>query len=206
MISLWSFRWNVIFFDFSIKNIQRHVYLSTIRVKIWENNRNIELRCKSRNRHPPFTSFPTCQNRCSRSPSSKSRSNVRTRCIRGPFCSPLLLSWRGSLQPFCGLFAVFCKKHGGRKFHLVHVTGFTVHWIVSKLDASCRSRSTEPEEWIELVFSIFACNTRFPIENSSSCARKRNRDVVGRKKRHREASEQWWIDFIFYTKIIPFVV
>lgn len=67
----------------------------------------------------------------------------------------------GSLQPFCGLFAVFCKEHGGRKFHLVH--GHRVHSPLDReLDAPCRSRGIEPEEWIELVFSIFACNTRFP--------------------------------------------
>lgn len=86
-----------------------------------------------------------------------------------------LPSWRGSLQPFCGLFAVFCKEHGGRKFRLVH--GHRVHSPLDReLDAPCRSRGTEPEEWIELVFFPFSrVIPVFPIENfCSSCSWKRN--------------------------------
>ena len=111
--------------------------------------------------------------------------------FEGHFLPPSFssLSWRGSLQPFCGLFAVFCKKHGGRKFHLVHVTGFTVLLVVRGAPSPKNGSN-----W-SFPFSRVIPDRKLV----QLCAWKRN---MGNGRE--EANERWSIDFIFYTKIIPF--
>lgn len=160
----------------------------------------IELWCKG---IVPFTSFPLCQNRSipdhrTRKPSTASNASGPFGAFEGHFVPPSPSSLDAD---HCSLFAGFLRSF------VRNTVAENSTWSMSQGSQSIGSwardacsRSTEPEEWIELVFSIFACNARFPIENSSSCAWKRNREHRWKGRGTEEANKQWSIDFIFTQK------
>lgn len=90
-----------------------------------------------------------------------------TRCTRGPFCSPPLLT-ADHCSLFAGFLRSFVRNTVAENSTWSMVTGFTVHWIVNWMLLVVRGASS-PKNGSNWSFPFSRVIPVFPIENFSSC-------------------------------------